>query len=106
MVRVFLVNVPIGLLGLGFGLRTLTERRELGAGRPDVLGAVAPILAIGSLVGAIVKGQEWGWDSAPILGLLAVTAVGLPAIWWRSERRRSASPRLGWGPASGTASPA
>src|SRR3984957_3349700 len=34
---VFLVNVPIGLLGLGFGLRTLAERREVGGGRPDVL---------------------------------------------------------------------
>jgi EmrB/QacA subfamily drug resistance transporter len=86
---VFLVNVPIGLLGLAFGLRTLTERRELGAGRPDVLGALALIVTIGSLVVAIVKGQEWGWDSAPILGLLAVTAAGLPAIWWRSERHDS-----------------
>ncbi len=86
---VFLVNVPIGLLGLAFGLRTLTERRELGAGRPDVLGALALIVTIGSLVVAIVKGQEWGWDSAPILGLLAVTAAGLPAIWWRSERHES-----------------
>jgi EmrB/QacA subfamily drug resistance transporter len=86
---VFLVNVPIGLLGLGFGLRTLSERREQGAGRPDVLGALALIVVIGSLVVAIVKGQEWGWDSAPILGLLAVTVVGLPAIWWRSERHDS-----------------
>src|SRR5271170_1577158 len=86
---VFLVNVPIGLLGLGFGLRTLAERRELGSGRPDVLGALALIVVIGSLVVAIVKGQEWGWDSAAILALLAVTAVGLPAIWWRSERHES-----------------
>jgi EmrB/QacA subfamily drug resistance transporter len=86
---VFLVNVPIGLLGLAFGLRTLTERRELGAARPDVLGALALIVVIGSLVVAIVKGQEWGWDSAPILGLLAVTALGLPAIWWRSEHHDS-----------------
>ncbi len=86
---VFLVNVPIGLLGLGFGLRTLTERREQGAARPDVLGALALIVVIGSLVVAIVKGQEWGWDSAPILGLFAVTALGLPAIWWRSEHHAS-----------------
>ena len=35
---------------------------------------------------AIVKGQEWGWGSPAILALLAVTAVLLPAIWWRSER--------------------
>jgi EmrB/QacA subfamily drug resistance transporter len=83
---VFLVNVPVGLAGLGFGLRTLSERREVGSGRPDVLGAGALIVAIGALVVAIVKGQEWGWGSPAILALLAVTAVGLPAIWWRSER--------------------
>ena len=54
-----------------------------------MLGALALIVTIGSLVVAIVKGQEWGWDSTAILGLLAVTAVGLPAIWWRSERHDS-----------------
>jgi EmrB/QacA subfamily drug resistance transporter len=86
---VFLVNVPVGLAGLLFGVRTLAERRELGGGRPDVLGAGALILAIGSLVVAIVKGQEWGWASPAILALLAVTAVLLPAIWWRSERHAS-----------------
>jgi EmrB/QacA subfamily drug resistance transporter len=82
---VFLVNVPVGLLGLVLGLRTLTERREESAARPDVLGALALIVAIGSLVVAIVKGQEWGWTSPVILGLLIVTAVLLPAIWRRSE---------------------
>jgi EmrB/QacA subfamily drug resistance transporter len=83
---VFLVNIPVGLLGFGFGLRTLAERRERDAARPDVLGALGLIVAIGALVVAIVKGQEWGWGSATILSLLAVTAVLLPAIWWRSER--------------------
>jgi EmrB/QacA subfamily drug resistance transporter len=83
---VFLVNIPVGLLGLGFGLRTLAERREQGAARPDVLGAAGLIVAIGSLVVAIVKGQEWGWTSSAIVALLAVTAVLLPAIWRRSGR--------------------
>ena len=83
---VFLVNIPVGLLGLGFGLRTLAERREHDAARPDLLGAAGLILAIGSLVVAIVKGQEWGWTSSAIVALLAVTVVLLPAIWWRSER--------------------
>jgi EmrB/QacA subfamily drug resistance transporter len=83
---VFLVNVPVGLAGLLVGARTLRERRELGAQRPDVLGAVAIIVAIGALVVAIVQGQSWGWGSPAILGLLAVTALLLPAIWWRSER--------------------
>jgi EmrB/QacA subfamily drug resistance transporter len=83
---VFLVNVPVGLLGLGFGLRTLAERREVGSGRPDVLGAGALIVAIGALVVAIVKGQEWGWSSPAILALTAMTAVLLPSIWWRCKR--------------------
>ncbi len=83
---VFLVNVPVGLIGLLAGTRTLIERRELGAQRPDVLGAGALIAAIGSLVVAIVEGQSWGWSSPAILALLAVAALLLPAIWWRSER--------------------
>jgi Na+/melibiose symporter-like transporter len=81
--------VPIGLAGLGFGLRTLAERREIGAGRPDVLGALGLIATIGSLVVAIVKGEEWGWGSPAIIALLAVTLLGLPAIWWRSKRHVS-----------------
>jgi EmrB/QacA subfamily drug resistance transporter len=83
---VFLVNVPVGLLGLGFGLRTLAERRERDAARPDVLGAVALIVAVGALVVAIVKGQEWGWSSGRVVALLALSAALLPGLWWRSER--------------------
>jgi EmrB/QacA subfamily drug resistance transporter len=86
---VFLVNIPIGLAGLVFGARTLAERREQGALRPDVLGAAALIAVIGALVVAIVKGQEWGWGSPAILALLTVTLLGLPAIWWRSEHHEA-----------------
>jgi Major Facilitator Superfamily len=83
---VFLVNAPVGALGLAFGLRTLVERRERDAARPDLLGAGALIAAIGSLVVAIVKGQEWGWASPSIVALVAVTVLLAPAIWWRSGR--------------------
>jgi EmrB/QacA subfamily drug resistance transporter len=83
---VFLVNVPVGLAGLALGIRTLSERREVDAARPDVLGAAALIVAVGALVVAIVKGQDWGWSSPAILALLAATLVILPGIWWRSNR--------------------
>ncbi len=83
---VFLVNVPVGLAALVAGIRTLRERREQDAGRPDLLGAATLILAIGALVVAIVKGQEWGWDSAGVIALFVATAVLLPALWRRSGR--------------------
>jgi MFS family permease len=82
---VFLVNVPVGLIGLALGARTLVERRDADAARPDLLGAVALIIAIGALVVAIVKGQEWGWGSPAILALLAATLLLLPSIWWRGN---------------------
>jgi EmrB/QacA subfamily drug resistance transporter len=87
---VFLVNVPVGIAGLVFGIRILRERREVGALRPDLLGAGALIVAVSSLVLAIVKGQDWGWGSPEVIGLLALTAILLPAIWWRSERHEAA----------------
>ena len=80
---VFLVNVPVGLLGLVAGARTLAERRESSPLRPDVLGALAFIVAIGALVVAIVKGGEWGWTSAAVLGSLALALALAPVIWWR-----------------------
>jgi Na+/melibiose symporter-like transporter len=67
----------------------LAERREESPGRPDLLGALTLIVAIGALVVAIVKGQEWGWSSVGVICLLVATAVLLPAIWWRSARHET-----------------
>ncbi len=86
---VFLVNVPVGVIGLVAGARTLAERREATPARPDVLGALAFIVAIAALVVAIVKGQEWGWTSAAILGPLALAVALVPAIWLRCVRHPS-----------------
>jgi EmrB/QacA subfamily drug resistance transporter len=83
---VFLVNIPVGFLGLFFGARSLAERRERDATRPDVAGAVAFMVAIGALVLAIVQGQTWGWSSPATIALIALSALLLPAIWWRSAR--------------------
>ena len=83
---VFLVNVPVGVIALVLGARMLVERRDAEAQRPDVVGALALIAAIGSLVVAIVKGQEWGWGSPAVLALLVLSVGLLPAIWLRSVR--------------------
>ncbi len=86
---VFLVNVPVGLIGLVASRRVLVERREPNALTPDLLGAVGFVIAIASLVLAIVKGPDWGWASAPVLLLLAATGLLLAWIWRRSAHHAS-----------------
>ncbi len=83
---VFLVNVPVGLAGLALGLRVLRERRELGALKPDLLGAAQLTAGVGALVVAIVKGQEWGWGSPAVIALVVASVVLVPAIARRSRR--------------------
>lgn len=86
---VFLVNLPVGLAGLVVGARVLRERAEPGALRPDLLAAGVFVAAIGALVVGIVKGEDWGWASAPVLGAFAGFAVLVPVIAWRSRRHPS-----------------
>lgn len=86
---VFLVNIPVGAIALLAGVRALRERRERAAQRPDLLGALALVGAVGSLVVAIVNGQEWGWASPAVLALLAAS-VALSATIWRRSRNHPA----------------
>src|SRR5918996_2233526 len=43
--------------------------------RPDYVGGLTLSLALGSLLVGIREGTNWGWTSAGVLGLLAVSAV-------------------------------
>ncbi|HUO69563.1 MAG TPA: DHA2 family efflux MFS transporter permease subunit [Solirubrobacteraceae bacterium] len=83
---VFIVNVPIGLLTLVAASGLLREVRDRSGSRPDVLGAILFSAGIASLTLAIVKGHQWGWSSARVLGLFATAAVLVLAVAIRSTR--------------------
>jgi len=80
---VFLVNVPIGVAAALLARRRLVESRAPGRRRiADLPGTLLFAIAIGALVLGIVKGHEWGWGSAPVIGSFAVAlAVGAVVIW-------------------------
>lgn len=86
---VFLVNIPVGALALILTGRVLVESRAPGRRRlPDLLGACVLALAIAALVLAIVKGQEWGWGSARVIGSLAAAlALGVYFAYRSSVHR-------------------
>lgn len=77
---VFLVNVPVGLVGLLAGWRVLREIRHPDSEPPDVLGAGLLSVGVATLVVAIVQGGEWGWVSVRILALVALSLVLLGLV--------------------------
>jgi EmrB/QacA subfamily drug resistance transporter len=82
---VFLINIPIGLVALVAGARSLREIRDPSGERPDVLGAALLAGGIGSLTGAIVKGPDWGWGDPATVALFAAAALLVALLVQRSR---------------------
>ncbi len=87
---VFLVNIPVGLLAWFMARRVLVESRAPGRRHmPDLVGGAVLALAIAALVLAVVKGQEWGWGSARIVGAFALALLLGVYFVLRSSRQRT-----------------
>ncbi len=89
---VFIVNVPVGIAGLIFGVRVLREIRHPDSQRADLAGALLLTAGVGALTVAIVQGESWGWQSARTLALLAAAVALLAAVGWRIFGSRSRTP--------------
>lgn len=89
---VFFVNLPVGAAALAALSLRFPGARPRQPERPlDILGAV--LLAAGTsalMLACIWGGERYAWDSAPILGLIALTAVLSAALFHRE--RRAADP--------------
>ena len=64
---IFLVNVPIGVLGFLFGLLYLQESKEPTAGSFDLPGFVLAAAGLASFLYALSQGPDKGWGSSPVL---------------------------------------
>jgi DHA2 family methylenomycin A resistance protein-like MFS transporter len=89
---IFLVNVPIGVVLLLTGLRTLEESRNPAAPAIDVPGTVLSVLGVGALTYGLVEGGSQGWTAPAILGSFAAAVLLLAAFL--VVEGRSAAPML------------
>ncbi|MFB6894554.1 MDR family MFS transporter [Kitasatospora sp. NPDC056327] len=77
---VFIVNVPIGIAALVFGLLFLPDYRAERAGRFDAAGFLLSAVGFGASMYALSEGASEGWGSARIVtaalgGLLALAGL-------------------------------
>jgi EmrB/QacA subfamily drug resistance transporter len=83
----FLINVPIGVLGTLAAYRWLHEVGVHRAEEPfDLAGTLLFTSALTALLLALTRGVSQGFLSPEILGLLACSALGF-AGFWAAERR-------------------
>lgn len=64
-------------------------RPGTGVGSVDWVGAAGLAAGLTAVLLAITQGTTWGWTSARTVSV-AAAGVGVLALWWRWERRRSA----------------
>ncbi|CAN5502114.1 MFS transporter [soil metagenome] len=87
---VFLVNLPIGIVSILIGVKSLQEHRTDPNGhRPDMLGALLLVFSIAALSLGIVQGPEWGWGSGRIIGSFVAAVVLIGGFIYRSSHHAS-----------------
>ncbi|MFT4051204.1 MAG: MFS transporter [Microbacterium sp.] len=82
----FWVAAALGAICFALILLVVPVSTLRAPGRVDLVGAVGLALGLAGLLLAISRGNEWGWSSAPTLGLLAGGVVVL-LIWGWYELR-------------------
>jgi len=89
---VFLVNVPIALGGLLAAMWVVPNSKNPVSKRPDPVGAVLSILALGLLLWGIIEAPNRTWTSPVVVGAIAGAGVIIAVfILWE---RRSTHPML------------
>jgi EmrB/QacA subfamily drug resistance transporter len=80
---IFLVNLPIVVVGLLAGFFLIPTSKDPSSPRLDLVGAALSIVGLGSLLYGIIEGPSEGWSSGPIVAGLVVGVVLITAfIFW------------------------
>ncbi|QPF83714.1 MFS transporter [Bradyrhizobium genosp. L] len=86
---IFIVNVPIGLVAIVVGWLRLPEVPGHDAPRPSFWAALLVTCGIGALTFAIVKANDWGWNSLGIVIGFAIAVSSLAAFAWHCLRSQN-----------------
>jgi EmrB/QacA subfamily drug resistance transporter len=85
---IFFINVPIGAVAIIITLTKIQESRDPNKRRVDWIGFVTFSASLFLLVFALIRGNDDGWSSSLIVGLL-VAAIALMVIFVVAEIKQS-----------------
>ncbi len=89
---IFLVNLPIVALGIAAGFVLIPTSKDPSAPKLDPVGAALSIVALVSIVYALIEAPDVGWTAPKTLAIFAAGLVALGVfVWWE---RRSDHPML------------
>src|SRR5690348_5223295 len=89
---VFLVNIPVGILGVVLTLRYVPPVPRVAHGDLDLTAQALAFLALAALTFGLIQGGVWGWTSGPVLVAAVVAAIA--AFYWYEGERRAKHPML------------
>jgi DHA2 family methylenomycin A resistance protein-like MFS transporter len=89
---IFLINLPIGVIGLWLTLRFTTETEGRHNRALDLPGQILAIVALVALTGSIIEGEPLGWTHPAVLGGAALFL--LAGIGFLLVESRSAAPMM------------
>ena len=86
---IFFINVPVGILAIVVARLVIQESRDTSAEqRLDLPGLLTSAIGLFALTYALIEANSYGWTSARILSLFAVTVIGLAAFVALELRQR------------------
>ncbi|MFI7005659.1 MFS transporter [Streptomyces sp. NPDC050145] len=77
---IFLINIPVAVVGLIAVIALVPESKNPRGDRPDLLGALLSTVGMTGIVYAIISGPDKGWTSGPTLTSAAIGLVVMAAF--------------------------
>lgn len=90
---IFFINVPVAIIAVATGIFAIPRDRQEGRKeRFDLLGALMYMAGFSMLLFGLNRAHEWGWTSAPTIGMLVFSVLLL--LGFVELEKRTSAPML------------
>lgn len=84
---IFLINLPLLLLVVLLGRKSIKETRDEVKRHVDIVDAVLAMLSLGGITFGLIQGPSSGWSSVAVASLIGGLVAGVLFLWFEHHRR-------------------